>query len=88
MIQNSILKRYINGEWVPVVVGARGFTGSAGFTSGTQSVSLTGLTGGISSTPAIGDLVCVFYGVGGTTSTIPTTQLTVDGYWAINGITQ
>lgn len=37
--------------------------GFAGFTAGTQNISLTDLTGGIASSPSSGDIIVVAYGV-------------------------
>jgi hypothetical protein len=59
-----------------------GATTSSGTTSGgTVTVSLTGLTGGIASSPSIGDIVVISIGVAGATSQ-PVTP-TVTGYTQI-----
>jgi hypothetical protein len=44
---------------------------ASGFTSAASSVSLTDLTGGIASAPAVGDLVAVYLGTGGSSNPTP-----------------
>lgn len=45
MATNNILKRYVGGQWVPVVVGAQGPTGATGATGITGTTGATGSTG-------------------------------------------
>lgn len=59
----SILPFFLPSSKVPLQYVGGYAVGIPGFTSGTTSVSLTSLTGGVASAPATGDIIVVGYGV-------------------------